>query len=86
MICERCNADDGRPTKAYKVTKGDTIVSRELCASCVALTAAVYPVAGFVLAPPLEVEATGDAPEVEPGKVEEEEPTETRRARGRPRG
>jgi hypothetical protein len=50
-MCERCNALDGRRTKAYKIEKGEAVVSRDLCDDCARLTNQTYPVRGVPAAP-----------------------------------
>src|SRR3990172_5815650 len=50
-MCERCNANDGRRTKTYKIEKGEAVVSRELCDDCARLTNQTYPVRGVPGAP-----------------------------------
>jgi len=94
MLCERCNALDGRRTKNYKIEKGEAVVSRELCDGCARLTNETYPVRGVPAAPtpePMpeaEPEAAPEAPAAEDegpsdGAAPAEEPTpEAAEARG----
>ena len=96
-MCERCNALDGRRTKAYKIEKGEAVVSREFCDDCARLTNQTYPVRGVPAAPKpapapeaepetpsVEGEETSDGePPVEEPEPEAEQPEEPRkRARG----
>src|SRR3972149_5837855 len=60
-MCERCNANDGRRTKDYKIEKGEAVVSRDLCDDCARLTNQTYPVRGVP-----EASTPAPAPEVEP--------------------
>ena len=60
-MCERCNANDGRRTKTYKIEKGEAVVSRVLCDDCARLTNETYPVRGVPAAP-----KPAPAPEAEP--------------------
>ena len=50
-MCERCNANDGRRTKTYKIEKGEAVVSREFCDDCARLTNQTYPVRGVPATP-----------------------------------
>ena len=94
-MCERCNANDGRRTKEYKIEKGEAVVSRELCDDCARQTNETYPVRGVPAAPKpepapeAELEAAPEAPAVEGEVAEEPEPeaqTIPRSPRGRTRG
>ena len=97
-MCERCNANDGRRTKTYKIEKGEAVVSRELCDDCARLTNQTYPVRGVRAAPKLEPtpeaepEAAPEAPAVEGEEVGDGEPPadepepEARSPRKRARG
>jgi len=62
-MCERCNANDGRRTKTYKIEKGEALVSRVLCDGCARLINETYPVRGVPAAPKPKPEP---APEAEP--------------------
>ena len=100
MLCESCNALDGRRTKAYKIEKGEAVVSRVLCDDCARLTNETYPVRGVPAAPKpepapeAEPEAVPEAPAVEgeetgDGEAPAAEPepeTTPRSPRGRARG
>src|SRR3989337_4357299 len=101
-MCERCNANDGRRTKTYKIEKGEAVVSRELCDGCARLTNETYPVRGVPAAPKpeptpeAEPEAAPEAPAAEgeeagDGEATAEEPEPQpertpRSPRGRTRG
>ena len=100
-MCERCNANDGRRTKTYKIEKGEAVVSRELCDDCALTTNEIYPVRGVPAAPKpeptptAEPEAAPEAPAVEgeeagdgdaPAEEPEPEAAETRSPRKRARG
>jgi len=80
-MCERCNANDGRRTKTYKVEKGEAVVSRELCGDCARLTNETYPVRGVPAAPKpeptpeAEPEAAPEAPAAEGEEAGDGEPT-----------
>ncbi len=60
-MCERCNANDGRRTKTYKIKKGEAVVTRDLCDDCARLTNQIYPVSGAPAAP-----KPAPVPEAEP--------------------
>ena len=74
-MCERCNANDGRRTKSYKVEKGEAVVSRELCGDCARLTNETYPVRGVPAVPKPEPapQAEADAAPPEAPAAEGEE-------------
>ena len=94
-MCERCNANDGRRTKNYKIEKGEAVVSRVFCDGCARLTNETYPVRGVPAAPKPEPEVAPEAPAAEseetgdgepPAEEPEPETEQPRSPRGRTRG
>ena len=81
MLCESCNALDGRRTKAYKIEKGEAVVSRVFCDDCARRTNQTYPVRGVPAAPKpepapeAEPEAEPEAPAAEGEEAGDGEPT-----------
>ena len=80
-MCERCNANDGRRTKTYKIERGEAVGSRVLCDDCARLTNETYPVRGVPAAPKpapapeAEPEAPPEAPAAEDEEAGDGEPT-----------
>ena len=78
-MCERCNANDGRRTKNYKIEKCEAVVIRVFCDGCARLTNETYPVRGVPAAPKpeptpeAEPEAAPEAPVVEGEEASEGE-------------
>src|SRR3970040_1653413 len=73
-MCERCNANDGRRTKTYKIEKGEAVVSRVLCDDCARLTNQTYPVRGVPAAPKPEQAPAEEPPQTEADEAASEAP------------
>ena len=80
MVCERCNAPDGRHVDEYKLKGG---AARVFCDPCARLTAAVHEMTPTPPPEAQEAEATEEAPEGQKSEGEpKSEKAPSRRGRG----
>ncbi len=81
MICERCNAPDGRHVDEYKLKGG---ITRVFCDPCARLTAAVHDMTPTPPPEAPEAEAAAEEPTEEAQEAEPEAETEGQEPEAKP--